>query len=183
MRKAPIPSAGKWVPELDPKIGYDHHVPSSPLGPASTTTLSHSRSMIWTDALLRHFWEDFVVPLYTDHDFPFGSISVRLSGPKPDPYLNLAPPASLRPWSDISSANTPARSVTLPVRPEIGDHIRLYCDARYALSLRTWLNSIEIELASLSPERNDVPFPSPYLPFEKIRLVLVGPLGEALTVA
>jgi hypothetical protein len=65
----------------------------------------------------------------------------------------------------------------------MGDHIRLYCDARYALSLRTWLNSIEVELSSLLPDRSDILFPSPYLLFKKIRLVLVGSLGEALIVA
>jgi len=178
-RRAPVPASGKWVQQIDPKSDGICDMPSSPSGTLPTATGPRLRSLTWTDALVKHFWKAFLVPLYTDQSFPFGSISVRLSGPKPDPHLDLVPPTSLRSWSMISPAAGPGDSASLPVRPEMGDHIRLYCDARYALSLRTWLNSIEVELSSLLPDRSDILFPSPYLLFKKIRLVLVGSLGPA----
>lgn len=37
-----------------------------------------------------------------------------------------------------------------PVRVEAGDHLRLYCDAADALSLRTWLNGVEVDRSVIS---------------------------------
>ncbi|RSH82175.1 hypothetical protein EHS25_006108 [Saitozyma podzolica] len=36
------------------------------------------------------------------------------------------------------------RPVPVPVRVEAGDHIRVYCNAKHALALRTWLYGIEV---------------------------------------
>lgn len=72
-----------------------------------------------------------------------------------------------------------------PDRPGCGDHIRFYCDAKRCLSLRTWLNGIEVDLKDVKGEelgeRREQG--SMHRPFEKVRLCLVGERGEVLTVA
>jgi hypothetical protein len=77
--------------------------------------------------------------LYEHPQQSYGSLSIRTSGPKPDPFL----------VSDESTLLThhvhiPGPSEIIPVKPECGAHIRLYVDAKHALSLRTWLNCVDI---------------------------------------
>ena len=144
------------------------------------------RPIIWTPALLKHFWKSFIMVLNQDPSRPFGSLSIRLSGPKPDPFLALRPAQSLPRWPP-AGADQPATS---PERPEMGDHMRIYCDAKWALSLRTWLHAIEIDLDALKTEVSENGGKEErhgqiglYRPFDKARLVLVGERGEALAVA
>lgn len=138
--------------------------------------------------------------LQADPKQPFGPCSIRLSGPKPDPYIALKPAPPLEPtiWSSTTPVDT-AHGETQnprPVRPEIGDHIRIYCDADRALSLRMLLNGIEVEPSILDADDSTGGGRKPsqsvtlkrgrYSPFggsDKIRLVLVGERGEALVVA
>ena len=66
----------------------------------------------------------------------------------------------------------------------MGDHIRLYCDLKHALALRTWIHSVEVDSAQLGLDsalagNGDKLF----RPFDKVRLVLIGHRGEALVVA
>lgn len=178
--KAPTPSAGTIL---------DH--------PPTVLQSDTRHTLRWTIELLRHFWTDFIVPLYAEPTSPFGAISIMVSGPKPDPFLALRTASALRAWpsaratgrSDHSEGDS--RHMTGPVRPEMGDHIRVYCQAKHALSLRTWLHSIEVDLDALGrddlgpstmPSR-DKPPPGLYRVFDRSRLVLVGDRGEALVVA
>jgi len=146
------------------------------------------RDLTWTANLLAHLWTAFFVPLHADSTFPFGSIAFRLSGPKPDPFLALVPPPRLplgltaQPHSDhtVDDLGLPSTS---PVRPEMGDHIRLYCDLKYALSLRTWLHAIEVDQNQFNSKTVVAAGETLFRPFDKTRLVLVGPRGEALVVA
>ncbi|KAL7422629.1 hypothetical protein Q5752_001920 [Cryptotrichosporon argae] len=63
-----------------------------------------------------------------------------------------------------------------PVRPEAGDHVRIYVDADRALSLRTWLHWLE-----LVPDAGAGA--SGCKVFARARLALVGTRGEVLVVA
>lgn len=45
---------------------------------------------------------------------------------------------------DEAVAAATHRSNPVPVRVEAGDHIRVYCNAKHALALRTWLYGIEV---------------------------------------
>ena len=114
-----------------------------------------------------------------------------ISGPKPDPFFALNPPPPLSPWS--SRLSEPKQKGIIPVRPEMGDHIRIYCPLKHALSLRTWLHSIEVDLDNLSSSIEPIDKltitqatlkdKKLYRMFDKARLVLVGQKGEALIVA
>lgn len=115
--------------------------------------------LAWTPALLRHFWNDFVLPLQKDPVLPLGNISLAVSGPKPDPFIALKTPKPLRRHmhagkAEMSSSPTqPGESAgSAPVRVEAGDHIRLYCDAKHALRLRTWLYGIEVDMMAVERE-------------------------------
>lgn len=170
-------------------------VPSSAQLRSSASILPKSRGALisWTPGLLSHFWSDFLIPL---HALPesFGTVSITLSGPKPDPYLSLRPSEPLPPWSTHSlsahteqetSAYSAGDSVgSRPVRPEMGDHIRIYSPLESALSLRTWLHAIEVDSNIIEglTKLEDGPKKLVRL-FDKARFVLVGDRGEALIVA
>jgi len=64
-----------------------------------------------------------------------------------------------------------------PVRVETGDHIRVYCNAKHALALRTWFHGIEVDRGSIQSGEGILKL------FHRVRLVLVGERGEALVVA
>ncbi len=115
----------------------------------------------------------FLIPLHQRDDQPFGAISIRLSGPKPDPFIAFTPPPPL-----VSHQHTPpGKQGTTPARVDAGDHVRVYCDARYALGLRTWLYGIEVDRAVIKAGTGM------FRPFDKVRLVLAGERGEVLIVA
>jgi hypothetical protein len=69
-----------------------------------------------------------------------------------------------------------------PIRSEAGDHLRIYCDAKEALSLRTWLNGVAIDPTIVGPTREGVEN-KPWKLFDKVRLCLIGERGEVLMVA
>lgn len=125
----------------------------------------------WTPASLRAFVHEYFEPTYRSSNRPYGALHLALSGPKPDPYLALDPPPPLKahaclPASSDLSLRPP------PVRPEAGDHLRIYCDASRAMILRKWLHS-------WSTGEGD----TRCWPFQRARFTLVGPRGEALVVA
>lgn len=157
--------------------------------------------LAWTPPLLLQFMEK-LVGIYQDSSRPYGSLSISLSGPKPDPFLDLPIPAPLATHAHLPSAI--GTSPSAPVRPECGDHIRVYVDAKYALGFRTWLHNVEIPLSDLGDHwmnptaSGDRPVESSMVVdtqaprgrkrkglalFNKVRLILVGERGEALVVA
>ena len=155
----PSPSAGDLL---------DHLLPSD--------LTQRSAILAWTPDLLRHLMTAFLLPLCEIRDQPFGPISIRLSGPKPDPFIALKPYPPL-----VSHQYLPPlpinKDATGPVRGETGDHIRVYCDAKGALGLRTWFHGIEVDRAMIKAGEGLL------RPFDKVRLILVGEMGEALIVA
>ncbi|EIW69875.1 hypothetical protein TREMEDRAFT_73644 [Tremella mesenterica DSM 1558] len=232
-------------------LSKDSDVPSFPT-PAT---------LYWTPSLLQHVLDEFFLPM--QNEGLFGPVSIRLSGPKPDPFLDLIPcrppkeHACLRSkLSSVHRANAPQdghipKSVNSstngtdvlkqkgkrkrdsvqdgldggssqsqmadadtsivsedqtsqtverkedipPVSVETGDHIRLYCDASISLSLRTWLNGIEVDSTFLQTSSSSL-F-NPHISdveavkegnthkrvFDKVRLTLIGEKGEVLIVA
>ncbi|ORX41193.1 hypothetical protein BD324DRAFT_613581 [Kockovaella imperatae] len=150
-RSAPVPSCATLL-----------------IDPLSKSTPSTSPpDIIWTPELLAHFWESFLAPLQSDPTRPFGSLSVRLSGPKPDPFIDF--PSSL----DPKPSNRPSPGV------EVGDHIRVYLDAKYSLRFRTWIRGVEIDSSYQGAGIGE----GLIRPFLKIRLVLMTLFGQALIVA
>lgn len=139
----------------------------------------------WTPELLDHFVKSFLLPLRQSRLF---SLSLTFSGPKPDPFLNLPSPAPLSTHLYVSkskSKKTNDNDRITPVRPEAGDHLRVYCDVKEALSLRTWLNGVAIDPTIIGQTGGagvgiDI---KPWRLFDKVRLCLVGERGEILMIA
>ena len=139
----------------------------------------------WTPELLDHFVKSFLLPLRQSRLF---SLSVAFSGSKPDPFINLPSPAPLTRHlyaSKSKSKTTKQGDRPTPVRPEVGDHLRIYCDANEALSLRTWLNGVAIDptiIGQAGQAGGEVDH-KPWKLFDKARLCLVGDRGEVLMIA
>ncbi|RXK41714.1 hypothetical protein M231_00949 [Tremella mesenterica] len=241
-------------PEVPPEI---HPSPTNP----DTPRLSIPATLHWTPSLLQHVLDDFFLPM--QNEGLFGPVSIRLSGPKPDPFLDLIPGrppkehACLRSTlPSVRRANAPQyehipkcvnslnngtgvlkqkgkrkrdsgqegltggssqsqmadadgsvvsedqisqpverKEDIPPVSVETGDHIRLYCDASISLSLRTWLNGMEVDSTILQTSSSSL-F-NPHISdveavmernthkrvFDKVRLTLIGEKGEVLIVA
>lgn len=133
----------------------------------------------WTPRLLNHFVDSFLRPLRQTRLY---SLAIACSGPKPDPFIALkpAPPIARHRYIPKGAGKvTPTATERVPVRPEAGDHIRLYCDASEALSLRTWLNGVAIDPAAVG----DAAGGKAWKLFDRTRLCLVGELGEVLIIA
>jgi len=149
----------------------------------------------WTASLLDHFIQSFLLPLRRSRVY---GLSIVFSAPKPDPFIALLPPPqliehahSMKPGSnrkaEIEKENATTGVPPLeehsasgrPVRVEAGDHMRIYCDAREALSLRTWLHGIHVDG---QPGQGGNGEKGRRL-FDKVRLCLIGEKGEVLIVA
>jgi len=150
----------------------------------------------WTTSLLDHFIQSFLLPLRRSRVY---GLSIVFSGSKPDPFIALLPPPqltdhahSLRSGSNrkpevgkenaIAVTTLPEMSNAVPSRPvrvEAGDHMRIYCDAKEALSLRTWLHGIHFDG---QPGQGGTGEKGRRL-FDKVRLCLIGEKGEVLIVA
>jgi len=156
IKGGPIPSYGDLQDHLRP-----NDPPKRPAG------------LAWTPELLRHIMISFLIPLIQRPDQPFGPLSIRLSGSKPDPFLALIPPRALVTHEHLP----PDKQGQTPVRVETGDHIRVYCNIKSSLALRTWLHGIEVDRSAIKAGAGV------FRPFNRVRLVLVGGRGECLTVA
>ncbi|BEI80427.1 hypothetical protein CcaverHIS002_0109560 [Cutaneotrichosporon cavernicola] len=145
------PSARPWASRAEFGTKLSNASPSKPI------------VVRWVPALLHTFLKELFEPAWRD-PARYGALHLAFSGPKPDPYLAPQPPPPLE-----AHTHTPegARG-RVPVRVEAGDHMRIYCDAAFALSLRTWLHWWETDGRR---------------PFDRARFALVGPRGEVLVVA
>ena len=150
----------------------------------------------WTTSLLNHFIQSFLLPLRRSRVY---GLSIVFSGPKPDPFIALLPPPKLmdhahngKPRSkakvevqkeNVSAAMSPlggsGPASGVPVRVEAGDHMRIYCDVKEALSLRTWLHGIHVDGQAGQAGNGD----KGRRLFDKVRLCLIGEKGEVLIVA
>ncbi|WWD20532.1 hypothetical protein CI109_105008 [Kwoniella shandongensis] len=178
------------------KMSESPPIPSRAVLYADTTSTSEKedevkpKSIHWTSELLLRFIATFLHPLYLDPALPFNNVSYAFSGPKPDPFLDLPSPPPLKSHLHLP----PPREDELldmtrmnPVRVEAGDHLRIYCDAKKALALRTWLHNVKIPSSSSTTKKDgqgvDADEHESVRVFYKTRLVLVGERGEVLIVA
>jgi hypothetical protein len=145
------PSARPWASRAEFGARIGDSTPSKPV------------VVRWTPALLGAFIKERFEPAWRD-PAQYGGLHLAFSGPKPDPFLALPPPPPLEAHIHVPQD---ARE-RVPVRIEAGDHMRIYCDAALAMSLRTWLHWWET---------------GGRRPFEGARFALIGARGEVLVVA
>ena len=183
-----VPADGLYDPldtpeQLPPNT--QHGQPPSPsvaiFGDPGSASKAQTRpaTIRWTADLVKHFLEAFLLPLQANGTF--GTLNFRVSGPKPEPFIDLPTPPPPIMHIGVPKAMRD-QSRPRPVRAECGDHLRIYCDAAVCLSLRTWLHGIEVEGSFF---KNDDPSSrSEHVRlFDKVRLALVGGRGEVLIVA
>lgn len=162
----PIPSAGSFSTGL--------------IAPHSIKSI-RPVTLNWTPSLLNHFLQSFLLPLRQSRTY---SLSLTFSGPKPDPFIALPSPLPLDHHLHMKKSQADGECKgCVPVRPEAGDHLRVYCDAKEALSLRTWLNGIAIDPAVMGQAGLGDPKTKPRKLFERARLCLIGERGEVLMIA
>ncbi|WWC98769.1 hypothetical protein V866_005662 [Kwoniella sp. B9012] len=163
--------------------------------PDKETDKHTSKKIFWTSSLLLPFIQQFLHPLYMDDQRPFGVLGYTFSGAKPDPFLNI-PYRSSTNTDDFETRkkhndnNVGFIDKANMVKPECGDHLRIYCNLRYSLELRTWLHNVKIPIPS-SNNNNDKKEKGEEEEkestgrriFYKTRLTLVGDKGEVLMVA
>lgn len=165
-------------------------------GADAKTRLGRPATVHWNVSLLDHFIQSFLLPLRRSRVY---GISIVFSGPKPDSFIALIPPATLLKHDHIDSSplkrnGVLAQDVILdkisngsspsqPVRVEAGDHMRVYCDAKDALSLRTWLHGVHVD-AETTGQAGDAGLGGKGRRlFDRVRLCLIGEKGEVLIVA
>lgn len=168
----------------------------------SVHPLARPFPLLWTPTTLLLFWQR-LCSVQEDASRMFGGLSVVLSGPKPDPYLDLPLPSTMmsetatrgasgtinpigpkrhrgvlgrvagatstttnvaKTHTDIDVRARTADAVLnakphterhRPVLPECGDHIRIYLEAQYALSFRSWLHAVQLDDPHLSAVGQD----------------------------
>ena len=179
----PIPSSATFATKI-------------PIAPKIKGRTNRPAPIPWTASLLDHFIQSFLLPLRRSRVY---GLSIVFSGPKPDPFIALLPPPhlmehahSVKPRSnrkvEVEKENAaagipPMEALTpvsgKPVRVEAGDHMRIYCDAKEALSLRTWLHGIHVDGQPGQGANGE----KGRRLFDKVRLCLIGEKGEVLIVA
>ncbi|OCF58425.1 hypothetical protein L486_04458 [Kwoniella mangroviensis CBS 10435] len=154
-----------------------------------------NKRIIWTSSLLLSFIQQFLHPLYMDDQRPFGVLGYTFSGAKPDPFLDIPYRSStntddFETRKNLNDNNVGFIDKDKMVKPECGDHLRIYCNLKYSLELRTWLHNVKIPIPSSDDnnhkkrkgEGEEKESKSMRI-FYKTRLTLIGDKGEVLMVA
>jgi hypothetical protein len=128
----------------------------------------------WTRETLQRFW---AVLLKIRTKGTCGPVSFSVSGPYPDPFRLSPTPLGLERHRYLEEASI--RHESRPVRCCAGDHIRISCDLEHALTFRMWLGITELD-----PNKHKIRDKQALIdnPFLRVKLCLVGPLGEVLAV-
>lgn len=112
-----------------------HRQNSSSTGSGATIKLS-ARPIVWTRDSLGETWNLLLKMRKLGR---LGPIALALASSEPDPFRPAAPQSSSKldhhrhlPFRSGETVHPDAR----PVRLEIGDHIKLFCDLRFALAVR-----------------------------------------------
>jgi hypothetical protein len=135
--------------------------------------------LIWTPDAMARFWKETAK---LRNRGTCGPLSISSSGPYPDPFRPVSSP-----WSVVSHrlAQLEPTSVSQPpVRMFAGDHLRIGCDLEHALIFRMWLGTRNFGFPSTTAQADQgkkarVMGENPFL---RVKLCLVGPLGEVLAV-
>jgi hypothetical protein len=133
--------------------------------------------LVWTRDMLSRFWKE---TSKLRSKGTCGPISISLSGPYPDPFRPAIAPLTIQAHR-YTGTTAHLKDGQPPLRAYIGDHIRIGCDLEHALIFRMWLGTrtfgckptdYQAETAT-ALDRN---------PFLRVKLCLIGPLGEVLAV-
>ncbi|WWD08508.1 hypothetical protein V865_006620 [Kwoniella europaea PYCC6329] len=169
--------------------------------PDKETDKDTCKKISWTSSLLLPFIRQFLRPLYMDDQRPFGVLGYTFSGSKPDPFLDIPYQSSTN--TDDFETRTKHNDNNVGfidkdkmVKPECGDHLRIYCNLKYSLELRTWLHNVKIPIPNPNTKTNsddnndkkekgeeEEKESKSMRIFYKTRLTLVGDKGEVLMVA
>jgi hypothetical protein len=145
-------------------------------GAASTSSVEKSRPrpLLLTEELLREIWNKLVRLRKFGR---FGPIALALSSPQPDPFRPTGNPTtslSRHECIPTSLIGESVYSMVRPVKPEVGDHIKLFCDLRYAMAIRFVLKGMELGDVADSVSRatlvDRVEQDAPELPTRRTRL-------------
>jgi len=136
--------------------------------------------LVWTKETISKFWNETSKLRLKG---TCGPISISLSGPHPDPFRPAIAPLSISTHRYVAPG---VDSTFPPVRAHIGDHIRIGCDLEHALIFRMWLGTRTFG-SKPTDYRSDTGAPSDkrtfdHNPFLRVKLCLIGPLGEVLAV-
>jgi hypothetical protein len=144
------------------------------------TTRRRRDHLVWTKATLSKFWNETSKLRLKG---TCGPISISLSGPYPDPFRPAIAPLRISTHRYVAPD---ADSAIPPVRAHIGDHIRIGCDLEHALIFRMWLGTRTFG-SKPTDYGSDTGAPQDkrtfdHNPFLRVKLCLIGPLGEVLAV-
>lgn len=134
----------------------------------------------WTAKAFSKFWKGL---LRLREKGPCGPISISATTTYPDPFRPMPAPLHIQQHRFLPSEMAQAAHPS-PVRCQAGDHIRISCDLEHALIFRMWLGtrSFGFERPADTAKQKDKGKEKEYNPFLRIKLCLVGPLGEVLAV-
>jgi hypothetical protein len=120
----------------------------SALGASIAESAAHPRPdpIHWTPAVLRSFVQNHFKTAWRDPTQALGVLHLACSGTKPALFED-EPPEPLTKHACLP----PNTESPPPHRPEAGDHIRIYCDARRAMAVRLWLHWWTVEREVVEP--------------------------------
>ncbi|OWZ69075.1 hypothetical protein AYX15_00254 [Cryptococcus neoformans] len=199
--KGLIPSSATFAPSSSSSSIPVQPIPSSP--PISfSTSISQSHvqpqpsaaTIHWTLPKLSWFLQKWVRESWADDPRGwFGSLSWALAGPSVSNWISLPEiPRELDAHVCVRSSTAKARETSKSerkaVKPQMGDHLRIYCDAERALELRLFISKAWVPTRDFSgqdrklSEEEEAGLDKERI-MGKARLCLVGDRGEALVVA
>jgi hypothetical protein len=117
---------------------------SSTTGSNGASTKSSARPLVWTQDSLGETWNMLLKMRKLGR---LGPIALALASSEPDPFRPAARQSSYALHHHKCTTFRPVDSVhsdTRPVRPEIGDHIKLFCDLRFAMAVRQALKYLAL---------------------------------------
>lgn len=143
-------SEGETLAAFRPSLGHLAHSEAEyrdmrkRYRPSSSSAGSYelpSRPLVWTRETLAETWNMLLKMRKLGR---LGPIALALASSEPDPFR----PAGRSAVSLQRHECVPFRSSdtvhNAPVRPEIGDHIKLFCDLRFALAVRQALKYLAL---------------------------------------
>lgn len=123
---------------------------------ASSSTGSYgspSRPLVWTREILAETWNMLLKMRKLGR---LGPISLALASSEPDPFRPAGRSAASLQRHECVPFRSGDTVQTAPVRPDIGDHIKLFCDLRFALAVRQALKYLALGNENNPPSRTTI---------------------------
>ena len=131
--------------------------------------------LMWSSSAMTKFWKETAK---LQARGTCGPISISVSGPHPDPFRAVSTPWTLASHRMTTRPDDP--SFQPPIRAFAGDHLRIGCDLEHALIFRMWLGTRSFGFPATTTDIGKQRLGEN--PFLRIKLCLLGPLGEVLAV-